>query len=662
MFQGRSVLTPGGYLELKQGNYASYHGKACKIRRVLSLDSVVVQFVDTGETERAHPVELRPVEEAASSEVENQEDASPRSAATKPKGRSPKDLEDVDADDWDKAQQKFDIIRPLLEKPGRTRADIRAVADANSVTIGTVYRWIADYSDAGHVSGLINGTRGRKPGTKLILAEQEAIISEQLEKYLDPQSLTAADVINDVNRALTDAGLKTVHPNTIRNRIAAMPLKKRLVRRGHKEEAEQLFEPRPGESPDGKFPLEVVQIDHVQLDMKVVDVQTRRPIETRPWLTLAIDTFSRMIVGFFLSLMRPSAFGAGVCLYMAMIPKRDLLARLDLPGRWPVYGKCRKVKSDNAKEFKGALLQRACGEHNIDLELRPLGRPHYGAYIERMVGNVNRELHKKRGTTHSSPQVSPDYDSSKEAIYTLAELEVEIVDWIVNQYHVNWHSGINTTPLRKWELGLMGDRNTPGIGLPLIPTNTEKLRLDFLPFERRAIHPYGVEMDRMYYHEALNRWINARDPNNPKEKRKFIFRYDPRSIRCIWFWDPDAKDYFAIPVRDTTWPDISWSEYAEYKKAMSKEGYAHVDEAAIRGYVDRCKVREQQAAEATEKKQKAGTSKSAPRGAAKKRENSAPGSDHYAATPSTSSTPEVPATVSDDTFSTTVEAFEDIDI
>src|SRR5256885_5630668 len=79
---------------------------------------------------------------------------------------------------------------------------------------------------------------------------------------------------------------------------------------------------------------------------------------------------------------------AGMALAMGMLPKQDYLASLGLPGRWPVHGKIRKVLCDNAKEFRGEALKFGCKENAIDLELRPVKQPRYGAYIERLVGNV----------------------------------------------------------------------------------------------------------------------------------------------------------------------------------------------------------------------------------------------------------------------------------
>lgn len=670
MTRARTKIAPGGFIELKQGAFVSHGGKACRIRRVLSPESVVVQYLETRETERVHPPELRPITEAKDNK---KADAVPESANGKKPDKTSKrrDLADdeITEEDWKDAKQTYAIIKPLLEMQNRTRDDAEKVAKKHKVTAGTVYEWIKNYLEFGHISGLIKGKRGRKRGDHFLDEAQEDVLDKILnDDFLDPQSLTPGDIIKKVKDRCEELGIKSPHENTIRNRIADLPLKRRLSARGNKEKAKQITEPRPGKSPDGKYPLEVVQIDHVQLDIKAVDAETRRTIERRPWLTLAIDCFSRMIVGYSLSFQRPTAFAAGVCIYMGMMPKRELLAKLDLPGRWPVYGKFRKVKMDNAKEFKGKMLERGCEEHHIDLELRPVKVPHYGAYIERMVGNVNKELHKKLGTTHRSPDVSPDYDSSEKAVYTLAEIEKEIVDWIVNSYHVDRHSELNTTPLRKWEQGLLGDAKHPGVGLPPVPADPEKLRLDLMPYDERPIHPYGIEINhRFYYHEVLRRWINAADPDNPKKKRKFIFRYDPRTIRTLWFWDPEVKQYYPIPTRDTTWPDISWSEFDEYYKAMVREGYSHIDEPAIKEYTKRAKAREQEALEKTRAARK-GNAKSAHKNAARKPENAAPGSSLYAAVPGKDSGQKPTekntqdTTTKDDLFDQPVAAFEDIDV
>ena len=59
------------------------------------------------------------------------------------------------------------------------------------------------------------------------------------------------------------------------------------------------------------YPLSVVQIDHTLVDIILVDPIDRLPIG-RPYLTIAIDVYSRCIAGFILSLEAPSATWTGV--------------------------------------------------------------------------------------------------------------------------------------------------------------------------------------------------------------------------------------------------------------------------------------------------------------------------------------------------------------
>ena len=67
--------------------------------------------------------------------------------------------------------------------------------------------------------------------------------------------------------------------------------------------------------------LEVVQIDHTPVDVIVVDEAHRLPIG-RPWLTLAIDVATRVVVGFYVSLEAPSSTSVALCLTHAVLPRK----------------------------------------------------------------------------------------------------------------------------------------------------------------------------------------------------------------------------------------------------------------------------------------------------------------------------------------------------
>ncbi len=124
------------------------------------------------------------------------------------------------------------------------------------------------------------------------------------------------------------------------------------------------------------------------------------------------------------------------------------------------------------------------------------------------------------------------------------------------------------SPLNKYKEGIIGTRETPGIGIIPRVFNERKLRLDFMPFEERTVQEYGVLIDHItYYHDVLRRFIHSKTDNT---KNKFIFRRDPRDISVIYFYDPVLKEYFDIPYRDTSLPPISIWEFNDVIRTLKK--------------------------------------------------------------------------------------------
>ncbi len=105
-------------------------------------------------------------------------------------------------------------------------------------------------------------------------------------------------------------------------------------------------------------------------------------------------------------------------------------------------GKPRLLYLDNAAEFKSEALRRGCEQHGIRLDYRPLGQPHYGGIVERIIGTAMQMIHDELpGTTFSNPDQRGDYDSENKAALTLRELE----RWLtlaVGTYHGSVHNGL----------------------------------------------------------------------------------------------------------------------------------------------------------------------------------------------------------------------------
>ncbi|MDO8990052.1 MAG: Mu transposase C-terminal domain-containing protein [Sideroxyarcus sp.] len=562
-----------GEIKLIPGYTVLYQGKQYVILDIAGLDAVIAKEAVSGKTERLPVNQLMP-DLVVGKKVVRQ------------------DLLTVKDEDWLEARQRFEQIRPLLMLSGgnRTKEKVKRVAEENEVNTATIYRWISAYEKTELVSSLLRSTR-KDAGSSRLDPEVEKVMREVIEnEYLTEEQPSPSDVWDSIKERCLKLKLPTPHQNTLRNRIALLSEEKKLEKRKGKKAAKEKFTPHKGSFPGADYPLAVEQIDHTPMDVIVVDDQDRKPIG-RPYLTLAIDVHSKMVGGYYISLDPPGALSTGLCITHAVLPKDQWLAKMDISTPWPVWGRMRVIHTDNAKEFRGTMLSKACDEHNIQLEQRPKGEPQYGGHIERSFRTYMSKVHTLPGTTRSNVQDKGEYDSEGNACMTLAALEKWFAIFIVEYYHQKPHKGNNgVPPIVVWERGILGSEDSPGVGLPSRITDETKFKLDFLPFEMRTIQEYGVVIeDIYYYHPALQPWMHAIDPDDIKRKRKFICRYDPRDLSTIYFLDPDTKEYAAIPYRDITRPPISIWELRAAKKQLADEGYTVINEELIFGAVRKMK-------------------------------------------------------------------------
>jgi putative transposase len=460
----------------------------------------------------------------------------------------------------------------------------------------TIYRLLNAYERTGRISMLVPQKRDGGRGSTRLQPEVEKIVGETIQSfYLGKQQRGMEQTCREVARLCRNAGLEPPHDNTVRNRITVITDREKIERRRGKRAAKVQFDPVTGHFPGADWPLAVIQIDHTELDIILVDDVHRRAVG-RPWITLAIDVFSRMVVGFYVSLDPPGALSTGLCIAHSILPKEMWLSRHDISTSWPCWGVPKTIHADNAREFRGNMLKRACEEYGIHLDWRPVATPHWGGHIERYLGTLLKEIHSLPGTTFSNPKERGEYDSEKESSMTLSELEAWLADFITGVYHQRVHSALKMSPLRKYEEGIFGTKDKPGTGIPARVVDEDRLRLDFMPYVERTVQRYGVAVDEIrYYHDVLRRFIDATDPDYPRLKRKFIFKRDPRDISRIHFFDPELRQYFDIPYRDISHPAISIWELRGVRRQLEKEGRENVDERLIFETYERMRQREEKA-------------------------------------------------------------------
>lgn len=542
-------------IKLTPGEEVCYLNKHYRIRYAIDLTNILLQSTDDGQLTVAPIKDLSPI--ATSDGLKNIKDVSLYSNK-----------------EWEEAQRRFSIILPIIKEHLSTD-DIKKLAKINKLNYVTLYRWISKYNETGTISSLIPNKKGPSVGYSKLSPEIDAIIKRIIdEEYLTSQRKSISNAFTKVAIQCKNAGLKAPHFNTFRNRILSISEERKIRLRYGEDAAKNRFDPLKGNFPGADFPLSIVQIDHTKVDIILVDEVHRKPLG-RPWITLSIDVFSRMALGFYISFDPPGAMGTGMCISQSILPKDLLLSKFNIKGEWPCWGIMRKIHLDNAKEFRGDMLTRACAEYNIELDFRPVKTPNYGGHIERLMGTFLKDIHALPGTTFSNPKEKGNYDSEKHAAMTLHEFEEWFLTLVVESYHNKMHSSLGKTPLERFREGIFGSANQKGVGLAPRFYNERKLKLDFMPFVERTIQQYGVRIEFIYYyHDVLRKWIHSTEGKSMKSKlkRKFIFKIDPRDISVLFFYDPDLKEYFEIPYRNLSFPPITIWEYREVVRKLEQDG------------------------------------------------------------------------------------------
>jgi putative transposase len=504
--------------------------------------------------------------------------------------RSAPELSSVHASRWDEARRYLPVIQRLGRSSHRTTKEVIAASVELGCGPAHVYRLLQRYLADPRLTSLLPRRRGTKDGHSYLQREVEAVIKDAIETvYLARQRPRVMDLVAEVRRRCHALGLTPPGRKAITTRLQARPQSEVLARREGRKAARDRFGPVTG-SLEADWPLSLIQIDHTLVDVIVVDSVSREPIQ-RPWLTLAIDVYSRCVVGFHLSLEPPSATSVALCITHAILEKSGWLAVRQIEAEWPVHGLFARLHLDNAKEFRSEALRRGCEQYGIAIDYRPVRTPHYGGHIERLIGTMMGKVHLLPGTTFSDIKAKGNFDSEKTAAMTLPELERWLGHAIAGVYHRDVHRALATTPLAAWERGIVGDSDTLGRGSPVTVPDSRRLLIDFLPIERRMVRREGVSLHSIaFWSDVLRTWIG--------ERQKMIVRYDPRDLSRIYLLAPDGQ-YYDLSYRDLRRPSISLWEHRLALKRLREEGALHIDEAAIFRTIEKMRLIVDEATSAT---------------------------------------------------------------
>ena len=418
--------------------------------------------------------------------------------------------------------------------------------------VNTAYTWLKKYWNAGRdISALrpANHRKGNK--TKRLQKKVEEICLQAIhESYLTMSR-------NSKKFTLGEAHTKIQYENTMLAKPYKLPypsihyLNKLIesmsaydvcVARYGKDYARNRFR-HSILSGEQLHPLQKFEADHTLIDIMLVD-ELGYPIG-RPWLTVIIEVFTRVIIGYEITFEHPSYKSVAKALLHAILPKTN--QKVDYPDTvsdYTMYGIPESIFVDNGPEFHGHSFESMCFELGTTIGYTGRKTPWNKPHVESFNRTVNSGLTEYLpGRTFRNIAAKADNNPVKDAQLTLDSFKKIVNKWIVDVYHQTQHTTLGMTPAQCWEKFV----NKESIRLP---SELNRIQLIAQETDTRKLQHYGVEINKITYNnEALGviRKHHGLD-------LKLEVRWDKDDLSCIHVISPEG-DFIKVHAAGR------WQEY-----------------------------------------------------------------------------------------------------
>lgn len=415
------------------------------------------------------------------------------------------------------------------------------IADPRPPSVTSLYRWYRRYQQHQDTRALIPRTdrRGPKDPRQDVLILQ--LVSEAMQEAFNasPQAtgrniyvrlITKIDVRNRQNLSLKQ--LKVPSLRTVYRLLERVPVYEQITLSHGKKAAENKLRLGKKGTVTTNI-LERVEVDHTPLDLFLIDEKTYLPLG-RPTLTVVIDHFSRMLLGYHLSFDSPSTAAVMGALRHAILPKEAVdqaFGNLSIEHPWCCYGLPDVLVVDNGLEFHGRDLEGVCFDLGIRIQYCPKHQPRFKGAVERYLKTINYFFaHQLPGTSFARLHQRGDYDPQKHALLTLAEFKHVFDKWVLDVYAQEVHRSLGVTPWAKWHQGLT--RRPPGL-----PSDVRDLQRRIGLVNERALRRDGIFLNGIRYTGAELQPIISKYGEGVRVRVVF----DPEDLGMIQVWGPDQE-------------------------------------------------------------------------------------------------------------------------
>lgn len=320
------------------------------------------------------------------------------------------------------------------------------IGDPQPPSYETLYQWNRNFKiSGGSITSLIPKPKKHQKRINLQPEEVRTIIVKILQdQYFTRPHASQTDVIDAIRSHLKMLNCqRTEHlkipSNTTLWRIIIEfdTYETELHQRGFKHASRLQKWSKKARRP--KYLLERIECDTHLIDLELVDADGNNI--GRAFLTVALEVASRCIVGYDISLNYPS------------IEKTIRAIKMSLSDRHTYNGLGKSYIVDNGADYAGTKLAdclHLLGARVVFCEpYSPDQKPH----VERWFKTFALQLpHIMKGTTYSNIAERGDYNSKKQAIYTLERVQGLFSTWLDKIYHHTPHSSLDhLSPTVCWD-------------------------------------------------------------------------------------------------------------------------------------------------------------------------------------------------------------------
>ncbi len=439
----------------------------------------------------------------------------------------------------EKVKTRLRIVKSWLKQPKQKRSTQWRInfCKKRNISEKTVYNWVNAFRSNGY-EGLI--PRHYSAGKSTSFSKKTLEIMEKSRKYYLKPLISLKNAHTDLEQLCNGQKIRTPTFSSFKKYIYDNTSASEFAKKRGKKFHKASFTPSLASFQGSFAPLQIIQMDNTGFDLFPVDEEDREQLST-PYMTAAMDCYTRMITGFTISYFPSSARTILDVLTQTILPKDYYHSIYETQQDWPIQGFPVLVLVDNGMDYRSHALKDFCMKYDVILEFAPIRTPRYKAFIEQWFNILRnalqneevpgfRPLLKKR---LENPDLKPEID----AVLTLQEAEYWLHQWTLDDYHLtNPYEDYAPAPYLRWQDYHQCQTNII-LPLPREPPKTQQeidvLHLSTLERYERTLTYEGVVWHHLKYNNKKLASIYQQVGNQEVE-----VLLNPRDIRCIWIVNP----------------------------------------------------------------------------------------------------------------------------